>query len=371
MFNTKNEQLDDLLRRICESLQVTPTMYALAESRYKAVADWLDRWDEPMQLQIYPQGSFRIGTTVKPIKGEEFDLDFVCEFSVPWQSQNPHLVLQKMYNRMKEHGTYQGMVELKRRCIRVNYRNEFHMDILPAFPVDDTGCLKVPDRELGWKDSNPKGYAEWFEEQGTIQKMEFVDKRAEVEPLRGHETAEEKTILAKIVQLIKRHRDVSFEDDLDNAPISIVLTTLAAKHYAGHRSVFQGLLHIVNAISIDIVAVGNGRIQVLNPRNSAEDLSERWDGNRKLYSLFVDFVRKFQNELMSVQHAVGIDAASKLLMSMFGENVTQTALRKQAEAMQNYRTTGKLAVNSKGTLTSAAVVGSTLVKGNTFFGSEE
>ena len=60
------------------------------------------------------------------------------------------------------------MVELKKRCVRVNYANDFHMDIMPGKLISpETKEIIVPDHELkGWNHhSNPIGFADWFEHQ--------------------------------------------------------------------------------------------------------------------------------------------------------------------------------------------------------------
>jgi hypothetical protein len=46
-------------------------------------------------------------------------------------------------------------------------------------------------------------------------------------------TYELKTPLQRAIQLLKRHRDVMFVDNLDVAPISMILTNLAGHAYGG------------------------------------------------------------------------------------------------------------------------------------------
>ena len=41
-LETRQSQLDDLLARVCEELQLTPTRYDEAVARYEAVCRWLD-----------------------------------------------------------------------------------------------------------------------------------------------------------------------------------------------------------------------------------------------------------------------------------------------------------------------------------------
>ncbi|CAN5651536.1 hypothetical protein BH20ACI3_BH20ACI3_28170 [soil metagenome] len=105
------------------------------------------------------------------------------------------------------------------------------MDILPACPDPEAGgtCILVPDREArSWKASNPKGHAAWFEAQAQVTAHTI---KRYVEPVPTQEDADEKPPLKLATQLLKRRRDIMFLDDWDNAPISIVLTTLAAQHY--------------------------------------------------------------------------------------------------------------------------------------------
>ena len=38
-------------------------------------------------IEIYPQGSLSISTTVKPLSKQEYDLDLVCEINQSWQGK--------------------------------------------------------------------------------------------------------------------------------------------------------------------------------------------------------------------------------------------------------------------------------------------
>jgi len=157
-------QLDDLLERICVALELSRTQHKTAEGRYGAIGEWLSVPGSSLarfRPEIYPQGSLRIGTTVKPLARLEYDLDLVCELALDWQRiRNPVAVLDGVEQRLREHDTYRRMVERKNRCIRINYANEFHLDVLPAcpHPGDGTDRVVVPDRKAqAWTASNPKG----------------------------------------------------------------------------------------------------------------------------------------------------------------------------------------------------------------------
>ena len=79
-----DNHLEDMLHPLCVRLQITAIQRDLAESRYKSVTEWLAADESTFwgkDLDIFPQGSLRMGTTVKPLARQEFDLDLVCEIN--------------------------------------------------------------------------------------------------------------------------------------------------------------------------------------------------------------------------------------------------------------------------------------------------
>ncbi|HHY68152.1 MAG TPA: nucleotidyltransferase [Alicyclobacillus sp.] len=381
LFKSFNDQLDDLLRRICVMLEITPTQRDEVERHYNAVSAWLAA-DESLfdgaDIQIYPQGSLRLGTTVKPLSGQEFDLDLVCEIQKVWRSDmNPLTTLNTIEKRLREHGTYAPMVERMNRCIRLNYAGEFHMDILPAYPIGPhkQGFLKVPDRELkGWKDSNPRGYADWFEDRCKQVSLVF-DKKAEAEPLPSPEIPDVKPPLKRAVQLMKRYRDVYFGDEPEKlGPISIVLSTLAARNYDGQGSVTDTISFVLSGIlrEIEEAKYLGSRVYVCNPSNPREDLSEKWDSHPERYEAFVQFIQDFQKEWESVVRIRGLANLAAALSRMFGEKVTREALKGQADFVEKLRKSVQLGIfNETGVLSlDLGATNVTPIKRNTFYGEE-
>jgi hypothetical protein len=359
--------LNDVLVRICILLQLTKSQYKEAETHYLSVAEWLRAPASTISAlapDIYPQGSLRIGTTVRPWRREEYDLDLVLWLAL-YQNANPIEVLDMVEGRLRNHGTYAPMVERKNRCIRLNFAKQFHLDILPARPdlrFNGTHVL-VPDcAAKDWKESNPKGYAAWFEGRGTLQ---FVVAEKAIEPLPLPEGAEDKNALQLAVQLLKRWRDIRFANTPELAPISIVLTTLAGLHYAGELHPLQALVAMVQRINRSIPSFG--RLVVRNPANPHEDLSERWDGNPEAYNAFVSTMRDLEGELIELQ-LPGMLAASKRLEMLFGDTAPM-AIREQAVAVERARSRSELGVTRTGAIsvvTSSS--GIVPVRRNTFYG---
>jgi len=71
--------INDILIKICEELNLSESLYEKLRDRYKNISEYLREELKLNDVQIYPQGSIAIGTTVKPMSQEEYDLDFVCE----------------------------------------------------------------------------------------------------------------------------------------------------------------------------------------------------------------------------------------------------------------------------------------------------
>lgn len=359
--------LDQLLEYSCRELQLSPTNHGIADQRYHSVGEWLAAEGSPLQQLkpiIYPQGSFCIGTTVYPLGRNEHDLDFVCEMAVDYQRMPALDMLNAVEQRLRAHTTYASMVERKKRCIRLNYAGKFHMDILPAAPeVFRHGTeVRVPDRKLEqWTSSNPKGYAEWFKQRSHVVDEKLLSE-ADIEPLTPHQSVEEKAPLQLVVQLMKRARDRYFINDPDNAPRSIVLTTLAGLVYQGQSSTAQAIHDVLGAINEMATPLG---LVVRNPANNQEVLSEQWLIG-SAYGRFRQWMQWFFAEWNKVLIPRGIQETERQLSTLFGEDLVSAALRKQVSDVEFLRKSGKLNIARSGLITAAP--GILNVRPNTFYG---
>ena len=78
----------NFLEKVAEDIDIAPSKYQQAVDRYKAVGHWLEDGEYPGCADapdIYPQGSFRLGTVVRPIRGgkeADYDIDLVCELPI-------------------------------------------------------------------------------------------------------------------------------------------------------------------------------------------------------------------------------------------------------------------------------------------------
>lgn len=375
---SQTETLDDVLVRICNLLQLSATQFSLAERHYHTICDWLGHHDSVLNRfnpELYPQGSVALGTTVKPQRGEEYDVDLVCELDIDYRSvQHPVQLLDLIESRMRESEIFRDRLERKNRCLRVNYEHEFHLDILPGCPDPQSGgtCLLIPDREeKNWQPSNPKGFVNWFKHKSALRLMtsrmgKAMDSAA---PLPQPQAADEKEALQVTVQLIKRWRDLFFVNELDLAPVSVVLTTLLGSHYYGEQSITISLADSVDAILSTLPNFG--RLKVTNPSHPNEDLSERWD-NGEAYQAFVRGMRAFSGQLRQLKACTDMGKRSTMLQAMFGEAVTKAAFAQQARAVQEFRDAQRMRIaKSAGGVISLSASAASPVPRNTFYGEAE
>ncbi|WP_051183148.1 nucleotidyltransferase domain-containing protein [Desulfocurvibacter africanus] len=169
----RKTQLTGLLELICQALELTKTQFETAEDRYGAVGRWLAEAESPLieTATVYPQGSMSLGTTVKPLGRNEFDIDLVCHTPRGKQYMEPSALKKLIGDRLRTNERYRPILEEKPRCWRLNYAGDFHLDITPTIP--NPACRRggelAPDKKLKeWKETNPQGYKDWFEQLAAI-----------------------------------------------------------------------------------------------------------------------------------------------------------------------------------------------------------
>ena len=112
----KEKLLGAWLSQIADELNITDTMLDKAVSSYEAVGKWLSD-GIPQDVKITPQGSMNLGTVIRPISDkDEYDVDLVCLLKNG--STLPLSYIKSVVgDRLKEHGTYQRMLEPEgKRC---------------------------------------------------------------------------------------------------------------------------------------------------------------------------------------------------------------------------------------------------------------
>mgnify|MGYP000990770245 CR=1 FL=1 len=373
-LNSKTAQIDDLLARAAENLQLDKTRREKIESSYKAIQDVLDNdqvYFHSKNFEIYPQGSVRIGTTVKPIAANEFDLDIVLHIKDNvYEQTDPMKVFNELKRVLQENGNYKDKVKPKTRCVRLNYTGDYHMDILPGCQhnVYNDDKIVIPDRELKkWLISNPRGYAKWFLGKAESVKQTLLEKAYAAEEIPSDEFATKKP-LQRAVQIIKRYRDLFFEKSPDYATPSIVITTLAGQLYQNQDSIFETIDNIITQIYGKVNLSRTKRIKVLNPVDNEEDFTDKWEREPKYYTEFIRFTEALYQSWQKLKQNNGIVEESNILKGLIGDSLYSDSIKQQTLLTEDYRRKGKVFSSSATGLLGSQKISDKPIQKNTFFG---
>lgn len=349
MDSKRRDLMDRFLYEGSKELDLTPTQYQKAVSRYEAVGEYLDALGSPLKPyspEIFAQGSMALGTTVKPIGRDEFDIDLMCQLEIS-SNEIPEHVKRIVGERLRSHEQYRKMLLEKNRCWRLEYRGEFHMDIIPGIPDTirqsrSTTALLVPDKELQcWKESDPKGYTAWFMARATTRSHQSRSVQARVEPLPSTQNERPKFPLQVVVQLLKRHRDLMFmnRDDGEDAPISIVITTLAARAYDGSQSISSAMSNILLRMSNHITRMRDGTEVVENPVNHQENFADKWATHPHRRQCFYEWLNRAQVDFGRLEIENFADMREPLGLWL-GDSLSTKIIRNYGQSIQKMRTTG-------------------------------
>jgi len=360
-------QVNQILGDLAETLDVPPSKYEEAKQHYDAVGDWLGESDSnlaPYAPIIYPQGSFALGTAVRPLGDDDYDVDAVCLLRIAKDAITQQRLKAIVGNRLKDpRSRYKDMLDPEnggRRCWTVRYADgsKFHLDVLPAIPDDyrrlvDLGvpwawakdAICITDREtwnsdVDWPRSNPKGYIEWFKDRMRIRLEEAkrvvaLAKRADVQQIRDFEV---RTPLQRVIQLLKRHRDMRYNGDSDK-PISIIITTLAARAYNNEGDLIDALLNIVPGMR-NAIEERNGVWLVPNPVNPQENFADKWADEPRKQKLFFDWLNAVGREHEHLLTAQGFEKVGEYLAESYGHGEARTVMIKHASRATHVTASG-------------------------------
>ncbi len=370
MSNDLKTTYSKFLKNISDELDIAPSKYQQAVDRYEAVGRVLEKGDyqgAPTVPSIYTQGSFRLGTVVRPLKeGREsdYDIDLVCELQIDKGMTTPQDIKKMVGDTLKSHGTYERILQDEgRRCWTLKYSEDdgvgFHLDVLPSTPEElalkriliavgvSPGLAnqaiaithKNDDKTYEWRSSNPGGYADWFYErirpafyaaEETQRRQIFENNRQIFARIDAVPDPLIKTPLQRAIQILKRHRDRRFTGHAweKEKPISMIITTLSALLYHQEGDVLTTLENIINSLvqhagllttgfrldesmaSLRIISrSSDGTWNIPNPVNPEENFADRWheDDNRRAKAFFqwVTWAHQDLIELLSKHRHIG------------------------------------------------------------------
>lgn len=347
-----------LLEAIVEHICIPRSLYEKAAARHVSLGKWLKREGSSLYTfdpDIRPQGSFRFGTVIRPLRTEdEYDLDNVCVLKIA-KLDRTQKDLKTLYgNEVKAYAIANSIlkpVKEHHRCWRLRYTDEvsFHLDTVPSVPEDDDAIWRLlnagvredlarraiaitDDRDpnyarlsTAWPSSNPRGFAVFFEEKARLARTRLQKEgklRATVEEVPPYEWS---TPLQLSIQILKRHRDVMFRDVPELAPISMIITNLAACVYEGEIDLGAALTGIVEKMPGLVRAK---RPRVPNPANPLEDYADKWSRDPRLEKSFFEWIGQARRDLEDLAKALDDGNVAGLVKLRFDVKLTDAERRR-------------------------------------------
>lgn len=383
----KIKKLGLLFDELADELNITPTMLEKAETAYTALGEHIKSANENWDVSIYPQGSFELGTVIRPVNDEEeYDVDLVVLVKSP--VLDPKQLREEVKTILLNHGRYEKKLEDKKPCIRIQYAEsaQFHMDIACAKDIasgDDT--IEIARRNGSsiyfYEISNPKGYIDWFKRtmQYDALKRSGVYNRANTE-VQNLTLSRMRTPLQKAIQVLKRHRDIYFSQKptSENKPSSIIITTLCAKAYEDTQGSFEKdnvyltILNMLQKFPQYLSRTANG-YYLENPSRPQENFLKKWNEDGNLVAAFIEWIERAQEDIITCPEAFIEDdpkALRERLHLSFGQHVVSRTFERYGTKFAALANGGKLLFDQKsGNIVSAPSQGTPYGR-HTFFGGD-
>ena len=403
LSEAQKSEFKDILETLGESLDITKTQFDNLTRSYKAVGEFLRK--DPAFIAykplVTPQGSLRLGTIIRPISpSDDLDVDLVYRLSDKQLSWTQKDIKEKVGLRLKNSDRYSSMLqdEEGRRCWTLLYRDDsdnptekYHMDILPAVADSKYGerllrlcsqnysdltidqiSIRITDTQSNnyktstqieeWLKSNPDGYALWFANRckSDVSLKMLMEQVVPCEKYNTH-----KTVLQRIVQILKRHRDMMFYADNDDKPISIIITTIAAQAYGGESNLVDGLVNVVENMEKGITKGKNGEDWIANPVNPEENFADKWSTHPKRRENFYKWLNAVKKDVADIFEGSNHTEINSRIGRIFGQDTAKTAASLLAERRKVGIATGSTLLSSSGIV---GATGKKLNAANTFYG---
>ena len=360
-----SKEVEEFLEDLAENLQIPQDVFNAIEKEYKQVAEWLGRRKSKLARynpNTYTQGSFQLGTMIIPVaKKYEYDIDLVCEADLDRAKITQEEFKNLFGDELRAYAQNRKIKrpKSKRRCWQLDYtrKHKFHIDVLPAIPVKNSPkannkhngkkdgwgnhAVVITDkqhkyytlRNSKWPNSNPKGYAGWFRSrQKKFLKrkrnaMVLNENRANADKIPNYEI---KTPLQSAIQILKRHRDMRHKGNPEDKPISIIITTLAARAYRQETTIAATLYGILSRME-DYIEDRGGTLWVPNPTDPRENFADKWLSSeypRRKHAFYI-WLKLAKKDFTFISRYIDRNKISNSLSPSMGQEVINKTLKKR------------------------------------------
>jgi hypothetical protein len=274
------------------------------------VQNYFENTLEVSKPKFWGQGSYMMNTTIEPIEGE-YDIDdgvYLVHLSSKKEEEWPATSTVHNWIVKAVDGHTSTPPVNKNTCVRVIYKDDYHIDFPIYIKGDDAEHPKLAHKTKGWIDSDPKALTNWFNDEVT---------------LKGDQ-------LKRIVRYFKAWKD--FKKGDDKFPSGMVFTILAVNHFIEGYEDDDDAAFV--AIAKEIYDNLNNSFSLTRPVFPDEELLADWSETAK-----TNFLSKLSTLVTNGQKALEKDKesdASDLWVKIFGDRFPKTTSPEEERVNKGY-----------------------------------
>jgi hypothetical protein len=253
------------------------------------------------------QGSYKMKVGICALAGSEFDIDVGLRFSFDESKHTAEEVRRWVFEAVDGHTE---QVEEKAPCIRVTYKDGYHVDLVCYAWWDDRFGVeqhRLAHKSKGWRPANPPKLVQYVMD----ARKPFADTK---------DTATQTDQFRRVVRYLKRWNDNAIRGESDDKPSGLALVLLTKQHLSGPSLTWEGLPDDRAAAERVARAAADtyGRITAIKPTPEEEDMFGRISesGMTKLKERF----GTLRDKLVAAQQAKDAREACKELKDVFGND---------------------------------------------------
>ena len=264
-------------------------------------------------VQTIPQGSYAHRTIINPVdSNDEFDADVLLELTEEpdWSAED---YVEELYKAFRASSRYRGMVSRHTRCVKVDYANEFHIDVVPY--VERHGEHYICNRDNDeFELTNPEGFNEWLDQQDQTTGGKLI----------------------KVIRLLKYLRDYKNTFSVKSVILNILvggrvnsaLLLGDSDHYKDLPTALKNLLSDLN----DYLQANPTMPMLTDPSCPSENFNHRCD--QAQYTNLRKWTKYYSDKATAAFKEEDRDTSLKLWREIFGYDfgVTSTTVAKASAA---------------------------------------
>jgi hypothetical protein len=285
------------------------------DARVEAVANFLQRGDDDFAsnfIDLIPQGSYAHRTIINPVaSSDEFDADVLLEINEieGWEAED---YVEELYKKFRGSSVYRDMVSRHDRCVKVDYANEFHIDVVPYMERHQQHFITnriTNEFEL----TNPEGFNDWLIERNRLSS--------------GY--------LIKVIRLMKYLRDFK-----NTFSVKSVILTILLGGRVNDQAIWGGsdeysdlptaLKNIVGALD-DYLQANATMPSIDDPSEPTENFNHRL--NQEEYTNFRRMINLYRGWIDDAYDEVDLEESKVKWRKLFGDKFgTYSEVKKSTEA---------------------------------------